>query len=207
LHLTSKSPLYEAKYRVSEGGEAVSNVIAAPVGAKVPGIEENLRVSLLKLPLQTRIAVWQAYSRKCAYCGDPIPLGDLDIDHVLPESLNDNRDELERVKSELGLLPDFSVNSLANLVPAHRRCNLAKSDRVFHPARVRYFLEIAAAKEPVVCRYIESLAFQDRKERLLASIRAAFETGIIISRRASTRLQRTDIWMPPCGTMTTVKPG
>jgi HNH endonuclease len=92
----------------------------------------NFRASTLNLPSATRIGIWQAYSRRCAYCGDPIALGDLDIDHIVPEMLNDKKEELERAKANLGLQADFEVNSLGNLVPAHRRCNLAKSGRIFH---------------------------------------------------------------------------
>jgi hypothetical protein len=139
----------------------------------------NLGVSTLRLPSAIRIGLWQAYSRKCVYCGDPIALGDLDIDHVVPEMLNDKKEELERAKTELGLPPGFDVNSLGNLVPAHRRCNLAKSGRMFHPARARYFLEIAAGKEAVVRRCIDAMALQHRKDRLLAGVRAAFESGDI----------------------------
>jgi 5-methylcytosine-specific restriction endonuclease McrA len=139
----------------------------------------NLGVSELKLPSATRIGIWQAYSRKCAYCGDPIVLGELDIDHIVPEKLNENKEELERAKADLGLPPGFEVNSLGNLVPAHRRCNLAKAGRVFHPSRARYFLEIAAGKETAVRRCIEAIALQDRKDRLLSGLRASLESGAV----------------------------
>ena len=120
-------------------------------------------MSRLKLPHTTRIGIWLAYLKKCAYCGDLINFGDLAIDHIVPETLSGETAELERVKAELGLSPDFQVNSLSNLVPAHHRCNLAKSDRVYHAARARYFLELASAKEAAVRRYIDSIGLQDQK--------------------------------------------
>ena len=131
------------------------------------------------MPTQTRIAIWRAHAKKCFYCGDLISLGELDIDHIIPESLNDASVELERVKADFGLPSEFTLNSILNLVPAHRRCNLAKSGRLFNPASARFFLDIASRKEATILRQIDSLKLQDRKERILVVLQNALETGSI----------------------------
>jgi len=81
----------------------------------------------------------------------PIAFTDLDIEHIIPETRAQNAEEWAATKAEYGLPDTFDINSLANLVPAHHNpCNLNKGSRLFSPARARYFLEIAAGKEPTV---------------------------------------------------------
>jgi hypothetical protein len=62
----------------------------------------TVSVPRLKVPQATRTAIWYAHAKKCAYCGEPISFPDLEIDHVLPETLKDDRSELERLRSQLG---------------------------------------------------------------------------------------------------------
>jgi hypothetical protein len=136
-------------------------------------------MSKFRVPDQARIAIWRAHAKKCPYCGDLINLGELDIDHIVPENLNDDSVEFARVKTEFGLAPEFTLNSILNLVPAHRRCNLAKSGQLFNPASARFYLDVASRKEAAVLRQIDSLKLQDRKERILAILRSALDTGSI----------------------------
>jgi hypothetical protein len=136
-------------------------------------------MSKFRVPDQTRIAIWRAHAKKCPYCGDLINLGELDIDHIVPENLNEDSVEFARVKVEFGLAPEFTLNSILNLVPAHRRCNLAKSGELFNPASARFYLDVASRKEAAVLRQIDSLKLQDRKERILSILRSALDTGSI----------------------------
>jgi|HubBroStandDraft_2_1064218.scaffolds.fasta_scaffold21234_2 hypothetical protein len=134
-------------------------------------------MSKFRVPDQTRIAIWRAHAKKCLYCGDLINLGELDIDHIVPESLKEDSVAFGRVREDLGLSPEFTLNSVFNLLPTHRRCNLAKSSQLFRPAGARFYLEVASQKEATVRRQIDSLKFQDRKERVLAILRNALDTG------------------------------
>jgi len=124
-----------------------------------------------------RIALWMAYSRTCAYCGELIQLRDLEIDHIIPGSLEDRPDGLIRLKDELGLPSGFALNSINNLLPTHGRCNLRKSDQVFEPSRLRYFLEIAEGKLDAIRRLIPRLELQASKERLLGAVQSGLESG------------------------------
>ncbi|MBZ5493177.1 MAG: HNH endonuclease [Acidobacteriia bacterium] len=136
-------------------------------------------MSKYQVPVQTRVAIWRAHGKKCLYCGELINFGELEVDHVIPENLNDNRTELARIQAELELPSEFTLNSIPNLVPAHRRCNLAKTGQMFNPATARFYLEIASRKEVAVLRQLESLKLQDRKERILVILRNALDTGSI----------------------------
>jgi len=45
----------------------------------------------------TRQALWRAYDMKCFYCGGPVDFRSLNIDHVLPQSLAEDPNQLEDV--------------------------------------------------------------------------------------------------------------
>jgi len=133
----------------------------------------------MDLPTATRFAIWHAHSKKCAYCGEPVSFAELDIDRIIPENLKDNSVELERVKSDVGVASDFRMNSMVNLLPAHRHCNLKKSGQPFQPSNTRYFIELASRKEAAIHRYLDAFALRTQKERALAVLRGAIESGTL----------------------------
>ena len=124
-----------------------------------------------------RLAIWMAHKKRCVYCGEPIQLRDLEIDHILPASLENEPQELKCLKAELGLPTWFSLSSARNFVPAHDWCNSRKTNRVFSPANVRYFLEIAEGKLEAIDRLVSGLALQSEKEHLLGAVQTAIESG------------------------------
>ncbi|MED4023550.1 HNH endonuclease signature motif containing protein [Priestia aryabhattai] len=81
----------------------------------------------LKGKSEVRYALWQAYSKKCAICGEPIGYTQLQIDHIIAESIEKNYNEFCRVLKKYQLHKDFQVNSLYNLRPACGYCNREKS--------------------------------------------------------------------------------
>ena len=136
-------------------------------------------MSKLKLPPHLRIAIWRAHEKRCIY-REPVSSRASTIEHIVPESLLDQPAEYQRVRAEYGLLTDFNVNGLTNLVPTHSRpCNLGKGNRIFNPARARYFLEIASAKEPDVSRYAAAGLQAQSKENLLASLAISIDRGML----------------------------
>ena len=74
-----------------------------------------ITMSKLNLPEATKIAIWNAHSRRCAYCGEPVHFTDLDIEHIVPEHLSSDLPALKKALVEYGLSPDFEVNSIQNL--------------------------------------------------------------------------------------------
>jgi 5-methylcytosine-specific restriction endonuclease McrA len=91
-----------------------------------------------------RMAIWKAHKSKCAYCGKIIPFNDLEIDHILPESLLGNSDKLERTKLEYGLDSEFDINSYYNWIPSCKSCNKRKSNRPFSESSARFYIEMVA---------------------------------------------------------------
>jgi hypothetical protein len=101
----------------------------------------------------------------------------LEIDHVLPLSLAKTPSKFSEVISQLALPSDFSVFSLRNLLPAHRICNLKKRDRIFNESNARYFLEIADQKLGGVEDLIPKLELEASRDKLLALVRSALQSG------------------------------
>ncbi|MCR8842258.1 HNH endonuclease [Paenibacillus sp. SC116] len=81
----------------------------------------------LKRKSDVRYALWQAYTKKCAICGDHIEYPELQIDHIIAEDLEKKHSELTSVLKKYELPNDFKINSLYNLRPACGYCNREKS--------------------------------------------------------------------------------
>lgn len=124
-----------------------------------------------------RVAIWTAHSKRCAYCGEPLRYADLEIDHILPQSLTRTPGKLNKLISERALATDFSVAALGNLLPAHRICNSKKRDRVFNESNARFFLEIADQKLRSVEDLIRKLELEASRDKLLALVRSALQSG------------------------------
>jgi 5-methylcytosine-specific restriction endonuclease McrA len=124
-----------------------------------------------------RIAIWTAHSKKCAYCGEPIKYPDLEIDHILPQSIAKSPDKLNQLISQLALPSDFSIFDLRNLLSVHRACNSRKGDKVFNESNARFFLEIADHKLTRIEDLISKLELEASRDKLLALVRAALQSG------------------------------
>ena len=71
-----------------------------------------------------RIYVYNLYDGHCAYCGEPIDIKDMHIDHIIPKN-----NFLSHVKNKykvpefLAHLTELDCNHVDNLMPACRVCN------------------------------------------------------------------------------------
>ena len=126
-----------------------------------------------------RLAIWIAHSKRCGYCGDPLEYKDLEIDHILPASLAKSPEKLQALVLQLTLASDFSISALRNLLPAHGICNSRKRDKVFNEANARFFLEIADQKLRSIEDLILKLEIEASRDRLLAIVRSALQSGNI----------------------------
>lgn len=63
-----------------------------------------------------------------------VDLATMDVDHVIPEHLEQDPAKLAFVLAELGRLPDINVNSFVNWMPACKPCNIDKQGIVFDPS-------------------------------------------------------------------------
>ncbi len=129
------------------------------------------------LSIVERIAICTAHAKRCAYCEEPLPYADLEIDHIIPQSLRKKPQELQNLLVLFSLPANFDLDSLDNLLPAHRRCNLRKKASVFSQSNARFFLEIAQEKLGTVRSLIPQLEIESSREKLLALVEAALQSG------------------------------
>jgi hypothetical protein len=81
-----------------------------------------------------RVAVL-IYHRRCFWCGEPLRLRELSVDHVIPEHLQEKPEELARLLEHFGLPDSFRINDYCNWVPSHDRCNKEKAESCSAKAR------------------------------------------------------------------------
>ena len=79
-----------------------------------------------RISYDKRFALWQAHAGRCPYCGLPVRLLDMQIDHILPECLMSDPEQLARVKREYALENTFDLRDYCNWLPTHPRCNRRK---------------------------------------------------------------------------------
>lgn len=94
-----------------------------------------------------RLAIYDAYNGKCFYTGMPVSYIDFEVDHIIPESLVA---EIENIKKRLGLGEDFHINSVENLVPSRPGINLRKKDELFSDNTLLLYIEQTKAKKETV---------------------------------------------------------
>ncbi|OXB03343.1 hypothetical protein B0A81_18605 [Flavobacterium plurextorum] len=127
----------------------------------------------------TRSAIWAANKNLCFYCRQSLEWADLEIGHIIPESLEVKVKEFEMVKNDLGLDKDFDLNGLYNLVPTHSKCNLRKSNDLFPKSANLYYLALAAKSEAKVKKEIEKLTKKKNRGIILSKLQAALSVNIV----------------------------
>lgn len=90
-----------------------------------------------------RKALYETYSKKCAYCGDLIQPKNMHVDHILAtNSKKVDNDEFNQYIDEL-MSDGFVLDSIENYRPSCAACNLKKNNRNFSVANLRFFLSEA----------------------------------------------------------------
>ena len=72
-----------------------------------------------------RLEVYQKYDGHCAYCGGPISLKEMHVDHVIPKTRYHDKHDCLIVNG--GKFTEYSLNDIRNLNPACGPCNRWKS--------------------------------------------------------------------------------
>lgn len=134
-------------------------------------------MAIQKFSLYQRRAIWETHGKRCAYCRDPLDYADVEIDHILPESLLQNHVELEQMLVTQGLSSEFDIQGFENLAPSCRACNNRKSSITFSAGRLAIELGVAARLKPQVAERIEKLVGAEKLEKLRFALAAAVESG------------------------------
>jgi len=86
---------------------------------------------------------------------------------------------LAKLMDEYGPSNDFDVDSLLNLVPTHRHCNLQKKGQVLPKSRALHFLSIAENKREKACKIELELQKQALKDKFTIILQVALDEGRI----------------------------
>jgi 5-methylcytosine-specific restriction endonuclease McrA len=81
-----------------------------------------------------RYGVWTCHGHKCFWCEEPINFKETTVDHLIPESIANDRKQFAMLKKTYSLPRAFQINGFENLVPSHNACNVRKGARVFKPS-------------------------------------------------------------------------
>ena len=125
-----------------------------------------------------RYAVWLAHGRRCFWCMEPIEFRHTTIDHVIPESLQEESAELKRIRSDYSLGTDFELNDYVNWVPAHGNCNSRKQHELFAPSPALIAILSGIRKKADEARRIELRVLKStQRDKILGQLDSALETG------------------------------
>lgn len=133
-----------------------------------------------RFKLEQRYALWVTYNKKCFYCSEPIKFNELTIDHVLPEFLLKDPEELKSVKEEYGLDDNFLINGYCNWVPSHNHCNREKGGKIFNasPAMIKT-LAIVGKKANMAEAEEEKITKSLENGELLVKLGVAYQKGTL----------------------------
>ena len=136
-------------------------------------------MSLQRISYEVRHALWLAHTQRCGYCSEPLSFAEVDIDHIIPESAR-QRPDLSNFLSGLNLPNDFDLGWIKNLLPAHRRCNLAKGADVLNESSIRFYLHKAERVSANVLKMLASQKARNQREELLLAVADAIRGGLIM---------------------------
>lgn len=115
-------------------------------------------MSKQKFSPEERWVIWDVYKRKCIYCSEPIlDFSNLNIDHLLPESLHENQSKLQEILKKHSLPENYDINGYQNLIASCAMCNKRKNKEIIlnpvllhtankNPEKIRKLVEIKKEK-------------------------------------------------------------
>lgn len=136
-------------------------------------------MSRQRFPDSHRTALWRAHNRRCLYCEEPIPWRHLEIDHVVPERLEDDPTAREAALRECGLPMDWEIRGERNLAPACERCNLTKHGSLLPAGQTILLLNKVAAKLALVVDHQARLVREAKSDALRVKVALALAQGTL----------------------------
>ncbi len=124
-----------------------------------------------------REALWEVHGKKCLYCKKSLRFFELEVDHVLPESLQGDPEKLGLVLRDLGLGESFDLLGYENLAPACRRCNGDKGDELFRVGSPLITLSRVSSKIQKIRELLEEKRHARDLDNTLRHIARSIEQG------------------------------
>lgn len=133
-------------------------------------------MSKTKIDSLLRFTIFEAYDKKCFYTRVPLDYPDMEIDHIIPESL---ADKIDQIKAEYGLDKDFDINGYENLVPTRHDINNRKRNTLFDKNTTLYYLSLTKNHKKQILELYEKKQVTRKKENALISITTLIDNGSV----------------------------
>jgi hypothetical protein len=123
-----------------------------------------------------RLALFKAWHERCVWCRIPLYFSEMEIDHVIPKSLDS--ENVRRLIAAHGLSDDFDLHSLENLAASCGPCNGGKSRKPPPEAPgITLVLTTARSQAPGIADVAQKLRGKRKLDEALAIVRAAAAAG------------------------------
>lgn len=109
----------------------------------------------------------------CWLCGNPLVFTDMEVDHVLPECLLEQKHVAARAAafSDFALPEDFNINGCENWLPAHAKCNAIKRDTVFRATPlIQLYVDRVRSMAMKVSKAIDNEVSDRKAERAIGDL-------------------------------------
>ena len=145
-----------------------------------------------KFSMIQRTAIWKAFNKRCFYSEEYLSFSDMEIDHIIPEWLEDIPEEFYELKRRLELPEEFQINSYYNWVPVKHRLNRRKGELVFSDSNFRYYLELVRSRVNTIIDEVKKLQNLANNEKILISLATQIESNYITKAEIITFLNGVD---------------
>lgn len=110
-----------------------------------------------------KYVMWEIHDKKCFWTEEPIPLNQVTVDHIIPESFLDKPEELEKIRKDYNLGMDFEINDYCNWVPCFGRVNSQKSTTLYQNAPAFLFVMEKVKKKAILASRLELKILKENK--------------------------------------------
>lgn len=127
-----------------------------------------------------RYAIFTVHHEKCYLCTKPLDLQSMQVDHIIPESLQEDKEKRESILKSFGLASDFELNSPKNWLPSCPSCNRTKSATAFNPTPIiQIQIQQASIKAEKVKELIDKTCTRREITMALNKIQRADKEGAL----------------------------
>jgi len=148
-----------------------------------------------KFSTTEKFVIWNSYSNKCYYCGEPLKFDKTTIDHLFPEHLLNKKLELEKIKLNYSLPTDFKINDFCNWVPAHSSCNGKKSVSIINNSPMFLLaIERIQEKSKVIKKRYNKLKKTVAKDKIIGKLLMDLEKDNITQEDLLSLIESTSIY-------------
>jgi len=137
-------------------------------------------MSKYKFKPNERYALLEVHDWKCYQCSTPIVLNTMQVDHLIPESILLDMDELARIIKYYSLPTDFNINSYENWAPMCPTCNSKKKDTKMRQSEALLFRFEELAKKAMKARKIEARLNREKEldQQMISLLDSIFSNEI-----------------------------